>query len=233
MNLRTTSSILNLGAIFNKRLTWRQHLQEVALRCKKNLNNLKALTHSKVCQNTQDLLRVYRALIRSIMDYDSVSPSVKCILDCIQYEALRIFAHAKQGTSLKTQQVKFGEMPLELRREMLSIRLRKYQIPQWKRDWLTAGSFELCKMSNSKKPFGLRTQNLPGVIDQNLESSTKPPNVPFWTWHPPHVSTELNTSMSKQENIAALRQYSLEMIHSKWSNYLHIQMVPKRQQKAW
>ena len=50
---------------------------------------------------------------------------MKGVLDSIQYEALRICAHAKQGTSLKTLQVEFGEMPHELRREMLSIRLRK------------------------------------------------------------------------------------------------------------
>ena len=49
-----------------------------------------------------------------------------------------------------------------------------------------------------------------------------PSNVPFWTLQPPHVSTELSLSISKQDNVAALRQYSLEKIHSKWQNYLHV-----------
>ena len=50
---------------------------------------------------------------------------MKGILNSIQYEALQICAGWKQGTSLKTLQAEFGEMPLELRREMLTIRLRK------------------------------------------------------------------------------------------------------------
>ena len=229
--LKNNQQYRYLGVIFDKRLTWRPHLQEVALSCKKKLNILKALTHSKFCQNIQDLLRVYRSLIRSIMDYaceayDSASPSVKGILNSIQYQALKICAHAKQGTSLKTLQVEFGEMPLEIRREMLSIRLRKRieSVPNhpMKERLINCWQFELCKMSNSRKPFGLRTQNLHEVIDQNLESCTKTLPVPFWTWHPPHVSTELNESISKQENVAVLRQHSLEMINSKWSTNLHI-----------
>ena len=36
------------------------------------------------------------------------------------------------------------------------------------------------------------------------------------------MSTELNLAISKHDHVAALKQYSLEKIHTKWQNYLHI-----------
>ena len=229
--LKVAHQYTYLGVVFDKRLTWRPHIEKVALRCKKKLNILKALAHSKFCQNISDIVRIYRSLIRSIMDYaceayNSASASVKNILNSIQYEALRICAGSKQGTSLQTLQTEFGEMPLELRREMLSIRLRKRieSTPNHplKGELVDCWQYELCITSNSRKPFGLRTRNLPHIIHQNIEFSNAPSNVPFWTWHPPHVSTELSLTISKQENAAALKQQSLEMIHLKWQNYFYI-----------
>ena len=106
------------GIIFDKKLTWRPNIKEVGLKCKKKLNILKTLVHSKFCQNIADIVRIYRSLIRSIMDYaceayDSASPSVKGVLNSIQYEALKICAGSKKGTSLKALQAEFGEMPLQ------------------------------------------------------------------------------------------------------------------------
>ena len=217
--------------IFDNKLTWRPHLQDVALRCRKKLNILKVLAHSKFCQNIHYLLSVYKALIRSIIDYaceayDSASDSVKNILNSIQYDALRICSRAKRGTSLKTLQAEFGEMPLDLRREMLSIRLRKRvdYIPNhpMKESLKKCWQFDLLRSSNSREPFGLRTQNLPAAFTQSIEFCPLPSSVPFWTRKLPEVSTELSNSISKNDNTMFLRQCSLELIHTKWFNYLQI-----------
>jgi len=66
-------------------------------------------------------LVIYRALIRSIidygaMDYDSASDTQLAKLDRIQCEALRISTGAMRGTSLTVLQAHCGEMPLQLRR---------------------------------------------------------------------------------------------------------------------
>ena len=229
--LKNENQYRYLGVIFDKSLTWRPHLQDVALRCKKKLNVLKALTHSKFCQSIQDLIRIYRSLIRSLIDYaceayDSASKSAKRVLDSVQYQALKICSLSKQGTSLKTLLVEFGEMPLEIRREMLTIRLRK-RVESMPNHPMKSGltpcwQFDLCKISNSREPFGLRSQNLPGELKQSIECNSIPPNLPFWKWQLPYVSTTISKSLSKSDNPAFLKQYSLEIINTRWTNYLHI-----------
>ena len=173
--LKEANQYRYLGVIFDKKLTWRPHIEEVGLKCKKKLNILKTLVHSKFCQNIAEVVRIYRSLIQSIMDYaceayNSASPSVKGVLNSIQYEALKIPAGAKKGTSLKALQAEFGEMPLELRREMLSIRLRKRieSIPNHplKGGLVDCWHYRLCISSNSNKSFGLRTGNLHQIIYQ-------------------------------------------------------------------
>ena len=119
-----------LGVIFDTRLTWKPHIDNIVQRCKKRINILKCIAYSKFCNNVQELLQVYRAIIRSLMDYackayDSALTSVKNILNSIQYQALLVCAGGKKGTSLRTLQVELGDMPLDFRREMFTIRLKK------------------------------------------------------------------------------------------------------------
>ena len=78
-----------LGVIFDTRLTWKPHLDNIVQRCKKGINILKCIAYSKFCNNVQELLHVHRAIIRSLMDYaceayDSALTSVKNILNSIQ-----------------------------------------------------------------------------------------------------------------------------------------------------
>jgi hypothetical protein len=70
------------------------------------------------------LLRLYKALIRPILDYgceafDSTTDSLKAHLDSIQYKALKICTGALRGTSLISLQVECGEPPLKFRRKLL------------------------------------------------------------------------------------------------------------------
>ena len=113
--LESATQYRYLGVIFDNKLTCRPHLQDVALRCRKKLNILKVLAHSKLIYMTfypfTSINTIHHGLY-ACEAYDSASDSVKNILNSIQYEALRIFSRSK-------------------RREMLFIRLRKrvdYQI---------------------------------------------------------------------------------------------------------
>jgi len=70
------------------------------------------------------LLTIYKALIRSIMDYaciayDSASLSVKSKLDAIQYKAMRICCGAMAGTPANSLQGECGQPPLHLRRQRM------------------------------------------------------------------------------------------------------------------
>ena len=121
VDLKVEGQAKFLGLIFDSKLTWSAHVRYVAGRCKARLNLMRSLTGSKWGTGKQTLLTVYRALIRSILDYgavafDSASDSVKGVLDSIQYQALKICCGAMRGTPLSVLQVDCGELPLELRR---------------------------------------------------------------------------------------------------------------------
>ena len=123
--------------------------------------------------------------------------------------------------------MEFGEMPLELRREMLSARL-KARIESTPNHPMKEGlkncwQFEFCKNTASKEPFGQRTLNSFEFLDPfHVELCVKPPNVPFWMWKPPCVSTQLKECVSKTDNTAFQKQASLEVMYNKWQNYLHV-----------
>src|SRR5678815_2209812 len=87
----------------------RQHIDYIIEKCKKRLNLLRAISGYGwgACKKT--LLTIYKALIRSILDYGDVAYSSACKssldkLSCIQTEALRLCCGAPKGTAASTLQ---------------------------------------------------------------------------------------------------------------------------------
>ena len=81
-----------LGLIFDKKLTWTPHINSIAVRCKQKINVLKSMASTRGFNRGSNLLLIYRAIIRSTLDYgceayDSACSSTKNILDSIQYQA--------------------------------------------------------------------------------------------------------------------------------------------------
>jgi len=110
-----------LGIIFDKRLTWRRHFEYIENKCKQRLNLMRKLTGTQWGASKESLLTIYRALIRSLLDYgaealDSASQSMKAKFDVIQAKCLRICCGAMTTTALESLQNECGELPLELRR---------------------------------------------------------------------------------------------------------------------
>ena len=220
-----------LGVIFDKRLTWKPHIDNIVQRCKKRINILKCIAYAQFCSNVQEVLHVYRAIIRSLIDYaceayNSATTNVKNILNSCQYQSLLICAGARKGTSLRTLQVELGEIPLDLRRDMLSIKLKKRidSIPKHplEEDLQDCWQFNFYKDKNTREPFGQRVLKLPDVLIYSTEEMFTSTNIPFWHYKLPLVSTELSNHISKCDNIMFQRQRSLELIHQKWDHSLQI-----------
>ena len=91
------------------------------------MNLMKAISGTTwgACKST--LLQVYRAMIRSILDYgctayNTASRKLKEKLDKIQSQALRICTGAMRITATAALQVDCSEMPLALRREAMQLK---------------------------------------------------------------------------------------------------------------
>ena len=116
--------------ILDNHLTWNAHIKHVRDRCQSALNLMRCISGQNWGADKTSLLRIYRAFIRSKLDYgsmayNSASESAKKQLDTIQASALKICCGAIRGTPVAALQVVCGEMPLDIRRVEQSL---KYSI---------------------------------------------------------------------------------------------------------
>lgn len=88
-----------LGVIFDKKLTFLPHILHLRNKCEKTLNLLKFLSNTAWGADRTSLLRIYRAVIRSKLDYGCAAygaarSSVLKKLDTIHHSALRVCSGA-------------------------------------------------------------------------------------------------------------------------------------------
>ena len=95
-------------------------------KCTKSLNLIKVTSHQKWGANRATKIKLYRALIRSKLDYSSILYETACAtelkkLDVIQNSALRLSLGAFCTSPISSLEVLANEPPLELRRVKLSM----------------------------------------------------------------------------------------------------------------
>ena len=115
-----------LGVIFDKKLSFIPHLQNLRTKCTKSLNLLKVVSHRDWGGDSQTLLKLYRTLIRSKLDYGSIvygsaRKSYLQMLDPIQNLSLRLCLGAFRTSPVESLQIEANEPPLSSRRNKLAI----------------------------------------------------------------------------------------------------------------
>ena len=182
-----------LGVIFDKKLSFFPHISNLKKRCKKALNLLKVVAHSDWGADRRVLLRLYRSLVRSKLDYGcivygSARKSVLQILDSIHHEGLRLALGAFRTSPVNSLYVEANESSLALRREKLSLQyLLKLKSNAFNPTHEVVFNPKY-KAQFERKPkvipsFGIRlehhTANL--GIDTNTIADFKLPETPPWT----------------------------------------------------
>lgn len=114
-----------LGVIFDRRLTFLDHLRSVKQKCQKALNILKVLSHKSWGSDTETMLCIYKSVVRSILDYGcvvygSAKPSSLRLLDPIHNTGLRLSTGAFRTSPIESLNVEANEWTLERRRVYLS-----------------------------------------------------------------------------------------------------------------
>ena len=113
-----------LGVTFDSKLTWKRHIDNILIKCKKRLNLLRCISGNSWGADCKILYQFYTALIKPIVEYgceafDSASNTMKQKLDSIQYQALTICTGAIHGSPLYRLQIECGDPPFALRRQSL------------------------------------------------------------------------------------------------------------------
>ena len=115
-----------LGLIWDSKLTFRPHIDYLKRKCVKSMNILKVLAHTDWGADQPTLLHLYRALIRSKLDYGcfvygSANYTYIKELDIIQNKALRICLGAFRSSPVPSLYVEANEAPLIYRRQKLAL----------------------------------------------------------------------------------------------------------------
>ena len=113
-----------LGLTWDSKLTWKPHIVKLKAKCTQSLNLLKSVCNTEWGADTEVGMRLYRALIRSRIDYGSIvygSASTQDLrtVETIANDALRIITGAFRTSPVSSMKVLVHEPPLDLRRDVL------------------------------------------------------------------------------------------------------------------
>ena len=115
-----------LGLIWDTKLTFEPHIKYLKARCQKSLNILKVLSRTEWGADRTTLLKLYRSLVRSKLDYGcivygSASKTALVKLDPVHNQGLRLSLGAFRSSPVESLYVEAHEPPLEIRREKLAL----------------------------------------------------------------------------------------------------------------
>jgi ribonuclease HI len=114
-----------LGLLFDSKLSWRPHLEDLKRRSHQALNILRVISRKSWGADRKTMLQLYGALVRSKLDYgcmvyNSARPSYIRILDPIQNCGLRLAMGAFRSSPALSLYAESGELPLWSRRNLLT-----------------------------------------------------------------------------------------------------------------
>ncbi|GBN58402.1 hypothetical protein AVEN_95897-1 [Araneus ventricosus] len=114
-----------LGVIFDRKLTFLPHILHLRKKCERSFNILKVLSKTSWGADRTSLLRIYQAVILSLIDYGfmvygSARPTVLRRLDTIHHSGLRICTGAFRTSPVESLYIISHQLPLYLRRQKIS-----------------------------------------------------------------------------------------------------------------
>ena len=115
-----------LGLIWDRGLTFQDHVQYLRGKCLKALGMFRVLSKSDWGADTHTLLQLYKALVRSKIDYgcivySSASHHILKQLYSVNNEALRICTGAFKSSPITSLHAECHEMPPQLRHQLLAL----------------------------------------------------------------------------------------------------------------
>ncbi|KAG1671734.1 RNA-directed DNA polymerase from mobile element jockey [Nymphon striatum] len=229
-----------LGLIFDKKLNFLKHMQVLKSKCFKALNLLRILSNTNWGADRKVMLRFYRSLIRSKLDYGSVvygsaRKSYLRVLDPVHNQGLRLSLGAFRTTPAESLYVEAHEPSLYLRREKLSLqyacRLRAnpenscYDVTFHPNHRET-----FARRQNSIPTFGLRVLPVFEQIGLPLGNIARCvlPSIPPWTMLRPIINFSL-TGLKKGTTPSYVYLNKFLEVSDSYHGYHHIYTDGSRQ----
>lgn len=118
--LTETDTIKFFGLHFDTKLNWKHHIDQLKAECAKRMKIIKLLSGHQWGADENTLIKIYRALIRSKLDYGSIAYTIaaKTVLkrlETFQNQALRLITGAFRTSPIQSLQLIAKEPPLHIR----------------------------------------------------------------------------------------------------------------------
>jgi ribonuclease HI len=216
-----------LGLIFDQRLNWNSHINYIIEKSKPKINLLRSIAGQSWGAGKMALLKIYKSLIKSRMEYGSelfytASKTNLKKLESIQYQSLKVCASARHGTSLIALQNECGDPPIHLSHQRNLLR-HSTRIKTNKHNPTNKCLVETWQKSKQTT----KTKTINAIIAPLLPSIEKvyhhiTPTIQPWLIKPINIDTGLSTLVSKtKHSIPIIKQIALEYI-AKYQNSIHI-----------
>jgi len=120
------------------KLNWKSHIDKLKSRCIPRMNILSAVSHYAWGADRRTLYSLYKALVRSTLDYgsifyDTASDGNLKKLDAIQNKCLRIITGARKTSPIAALEAEANIPPLRMHRKSLLIKFHcgVSELPEW------------------------------------------------------------------------------------------------------
>ena len=224
-----------LGVIFDSKLSFIPHIKYLKAKCLKALNILKYLSNTNWGGDKQVLLRLYRSLIRSKLDYGSIvygsaRKSYLQMLDTVHHQGLRLALGAFRTSPVQSLYVEANEPPLRVRREKLSLQYAA-KLAANQENPAHATFFTHDDISNrlfENKPNAIKPIRM--SLKESLEQTSISPNkikesgvieLPPWTIESPAVLYDLTHYKKSDTNSISFKSHFNEL-KSKYADHFAI-----------
>ena len=199
-----------LGVIFDRKLSCIPHINYLKAKCHKALQLLRVVAHTDWGANKSTLLKLYKSLVRSKLDYGcfiygSARKSYLRCLDSIHHLGLRLALGALRTSPVESLYVEANEAPLSLRREKLALQYyTKLQScpsnPAFECTIYPKYQELFARKESAIPTFGIRIKDVLENSDFSNDNihQTIISEIPPWTLHRPRVNLELS-SLSKKD----------------------------------
>ena len=221
-----------LGVVFDKHLTFRSHIIQLKVKCQKALDVLRVVGHTDWGADKTTLLRLYRALVRSKLDYGcivygSAAKSNLKLLDPIHHQGLRIALGAFRTSPVTSLYAEANEPSLNNRRIKLALNyvLKLKTLPDNPayNCVFHPPDADLFETASQTPPLGIRI--LPHLEQSpvNLDTLYKHvlPDTPPWLIPTPNVDLSL-TSFKKDKTIPPVYQHAFRELRASYGNMSEI-----------
>lgn len=219
-----------LGMIFDKYLTWKDHILNLLVRCQKDLNFIKCIQKNNWGTDKQALMRIYKATIWAKINYGSIAyhsanNTLLYKLQVIQNTALKIITGTRKSTSTVLLHIECGMLTLNHQRDInqLKYHARTKALGDDLPINLSVTKDDPAYLkANKKNPYAMNVQTLNEYYEIDNIKVQPPTYYSLSEISKPNIDFHLSTLIKKSEIDSNSAAVALDYINTTYGEHTHI-----------